>query len=544
VYIPSSLWIRRWAMPDISENAVGKLVQEKGRLHKDRVFLFFKDEKITYEQLDNVSNAFANGFRDMGVQKDDKIAIMMRNHPNFLYAWFGSAKLGAVEVPINTAYKGDLLRHIIDNSDSKILIIDGDMLDRLLLIKDELTKLEQIICHGEMDQEVAKALPVPIHPLEHLFKYPHDPVEVGVSGKDPVGFIYTSGTTGVSKGAVCPHNYFLHMAELVAELRDLNSQDILYTFLPLFHLNAQVFTVLTALLRDAQVVISDRFSASTFWDEIRRYGATQFNYLGAVMTILAKQEPKENDHDNPVRIAFGAACPPDVMKHVEERFGFICLEGFGMTEIGLVVHDIINERRTGSCGRVLGEYYEVQLVDDDDVEVGIGEIGEIVSRPKKPYIMMTEYYKMPDKTLDVYRNLWFHSGDYAKKDEDGYFYFVDRKKDAIRRRGENISSFEVEKIINTHPKVLECAVFAVPSELGEDDVKANVVLREGENLLPVDLIQYCSQRMAYFAVPRYLEFVTELPKTPTNRIEKYRLREMGVTENTWDREKEGVKISR
>jgi crotonobetaine/carnitine-CoA ligase len=531
-------------MPGISENAVGKLVQEKGRLLKDRVFLFFKDEKVTYEQLDYLSSKFANGFRDMGIQKDDKIAIMMKNHPNFLYAWFGSAKLGAVEVPINTAYKGDLLRHIIDNSDSKILIIDGDMLDRLLLIKDELTKLEQIICHGEIDKNISKALPVPISALNQLFEYPSDPVDVAVSGKDPAGFIYTSGTTGVSKGAVCPHNYFLHMAELVAKLRDLNSQDILYTFLPLFHINAQLFTVLTALLNDAQVVLSDRFSASTFWDEIRKYGATQFNYLGAVMTILAKQEPKEDDHDNPARIAFGAACPPDVMKHVEERFGLICLEGFGMTEIGIVIHDDIKARRTGSCGRVLGEYYEVQLVDDDDMEVGVGEVGEIVFRPKKPYIMMTEYYKMPDKTLDLYGNLWFHTGDYAKKDEDGYFYFVDRKKDAIRRRGENISSFEVEKVINTHPKVLESAVFAVPSELGEDEVKANVVLKPGESLGPEDLIKYCNERMAHFAIPRYLEFVAELPKTPTNRVEKYRLREAGITGDTWDREKAGVKISR
>jgi crotonobetaine/carnitine-CoA ligase len=289
-------------------------------------------------------------------------------------------------------------------------------------------------------------------------------------------------------------------------------------------------------------VLSDRFSASTFWDEIRKYGATQFNYLGAVMTILAKQEPRENDHDNPVRIAFGAACPPDVMKQVEERFRLVCLEGFGMTEIGIVVHDDINARRAGSCGRVLGEYYEAQLVDDDDMEVGIGEVGEIVVRPKKPYIMMTDYYRMPDKTLETYRNLWFHTGDYAKRDEDGYFYFVDRKKDAIRRRGENISSFEVEKVINAHPQILECAVFAVPSELGEDEVKANVVLKEDQTLPPERLIEFCNERMAHFAVPRYVEFVTELPKTPTNRIEKYRLRELGITENTWDREKADIKI--
>ena len=526
----------------VPDNVIGKLVRKKALSQKDRLFLHFEDETVTYQQLDETSNRFANGLKALGITKNDKIAIMMKNHPDFLYTWLGSAKLGAVEVPINTAYKGELLEHIINNSDSRILIIDGDFLDRLILIREDLTKLERIICHGEMVEEVSRSLPVPISALGRFFEYPSDPLEVNVNPKDPAAIIYTSGTTGVSKGAVCPHNFLLHQAKLVAELRDLDSQDILYTFLPLFHMNAQVFTVLTALLYNAQVVLSDRFSASTFWDEIRKSGATQFNYLGAVMTILAKQEPKENDHDNPVMIAFGAACPPEVMKQVEERFGLVCLEGFGMTEIGIVVHDDINARRLGSCGRVLAEYYEVRLVDDDDMEVGVGKVGEIVVRPKKPYIMMTEYYKMPDKTLEVYGNLWFHTGDYAKKDEDGYFYFVDRKKDSIRRRGENISSFEVEKVINTHPQILECAVFAVPSELGEDEVKANIVLKENQTLPPERLIEFCNERMAHFATPRYVEYVTELPKTPTNRVEKYRLRELGITENTWDREKVGIKI--
>jgi crotonobetaine/carnitine-CoA ligase len=260
------------------------------------------------------------------------------------------------------------------------------------------------------------------------------------------------------------------------------------------------------------------------------------------MPILSKQVPRQDDADNPVRIAIGAACPPDVMKHMEERFRFICLEGFGMTETGMVMHWTVDDRKMGSCGKVLEDLFEAKLVDNDDVEVPIGSIGEIVVRPKVPFVMMSEYYKMPEKTLEAFRNLWFHTGDYARRDEEGYFYFVDRKKDSIRRRGENISSFEVEKIINSHPKVLEAAVFAIPAELGEDEVKASVVLKPDEKLTPEELIHFCNERMAYFAVPRYLEFVSGLPKTPTNRVEKYRLREAGVTENTWDREKAGVKL--
>jgi crotonobetaine/carnitine-CoA ligase len=330
----------------------------------------------------------------------------------------------------------------------------------------------------------------------------------------------------------------------MAKIRQANPDDRLYTFFPLFHANAQILTILTALVTDAQVVLSHHFSATDFWDEIRKYGATQFNYLGAVMPILAKQAPKANDGDNPVRIAIGAACPPEVMKQMEERFGFICLEGFGMSETGMVMHWTAEDRKVGSCGKVLQDLFEVVLVDDDDREVAIGQVGEIAVRPRKPYIMMSEYYGMPEKTLESFRNLWFHTGDYARQDEEGYFYFVDRKKDALRRRGENISSFEVETVINSHPKVMESAVFAVPSELSEDEIMAAIVLAPGETLAPEDLIRYCNKRMAYFAVPRYVEYVPALPKTPTNRVEKYRLRATGVTENTWDREKAGIKLRR
>lgn len=532
------------AVSSVSENVIGKVVQEKARTQKDRTFLFFEEQKVTYEQLDFISNQFAHGLKDMGIQKEDKVAIMMQNHPDYLYAWFGISKLGAVEVPINTAQRGELLKHILNNSESKLLIIDASLMDRLALIQDGLSQLRGILYHGKIKEDISKNLSISVSPMDECFKYPSDPVEVDVNPADPAGIIYTSGTTGLSKGVVGPHNFFVHNAKLTAPLRQAGSGDVLYTFLPLFHANAQLLTIMTALVAEAQVVLSDRFSASSFWDEIRQYGATQFNYMGAVMTILSKQEPKENDADNPVRIAIGPACPPDVMKHMEQRFGFICLEGFGMTETGMVMHWTVDDRKIGSLGKVLRDLFEVKLVDDHDMEIAVGEVGEIVVRPLKPYIMMSEYYKMPDKTLKAFRNLWFHTGDYAKKDEEGYFYFVDRKKDAIRRRGENISSFEVEKVIVSHPNVLESAAFPVPSELGEDEVKANVVLKPGKTLSPEDLIAYCNERMAYFAIPRYLEFVDELPKTATNRVEKYRLKEAGITENTWDREEAGMKLNR
>ena len=523
---------------------VGKLIRQKAELHGDRTFLYFKDEEFSYAQMDEISNRVARSIQGMGLEKNDKIAIMMVNHPYYVHTWFGAAKLGVVEVPINTAYKGDLLTHIINNSESKVLVLDAEFLDRIPLIQDNLEKLERIIVSGDVDTAVSGKVSFPISSIEELFDAPADPVEVEITPSDPVAIIYTSGTTGLSKGVVCPNNFYIHTGRLVAQLRDANEDDVLYTFLPLFHINAQLMTILAGLVSDARAVLSDKFSASTFWDDMKKYGATQFNYLGAVMTILSKQEPRPEDKDNNIRIAFGAACPPDVMEQMEERFGIVCLEGFGMSEIGIVVHDDLHERRKGSCGRVLDEYFDVRLFDDDDYEVAVGEIGEIVVRPQGPNIMMSGYYNMPDKTLGEYGNLWFHTGDYAKKDEDGFFYFVDRKKDALRRRGENISSFEVEKVINTHPAVMESAVFAAPSELGEDEVMTAVVLKPDQSLPPEDLIAFCNDRMAHFAVPRYVDFVPELPKTPTNRIEKYRLRKIGVTENTWDREKAGVKVAK
>lgn len=525
------------------ENVIGRLIQEKAGINKDRVFLIFEDQKVTYEQLDLLSNQFAHGLKNLGIQKNDKVSIMMENCPDYLYVWFGAAKLGAVEVPINVAYKRDSLSHIINNSDSKVLFIDASLFERLSTIRDDLKKIKHIFCRGPIEATIANTLPAPVFSINDFFGCSSTPLDVEIHSADPAGIIYTSGTTGISKGAVLPHNLFIHTARLMSRLRRMSSHDVLYTFFPLFHANAQVLSVITALVADAQIVLKDRFSATNFWDEVRKYRATQFNYLGAVMPILGKQAPREDDADNPVTIAIGAACPPDVMKQMEERFRFICLEGFGMTETGMVMHWTLDDRKMGSCGKVLEDLFEAKLVDDDDLEVPIGSIGEIVVRPKVPFVMMSEYYKMPEKTLEAFRNLWFHTGDYARRDEEGYFYFVDRKKDAIRRRGENISSFEVEKVINSHPKVLESAVFAVPAELGEDEVKANIVLKSGATLTPEEVIHFCNERMAYFAVPRYLEFVPGLPKTPTNRVEKYRLREAGLTGNTWDREKAGVKIS-
>lgn len=522
---------------------IGELLQERAGRLGPAAFLRFRDDVYTYEQMDRYANRCANAFQALGVRKADKVSIMLPNCPEFLYLWFGLAKIGAVEVPVNTSYKGEFLRHIVDQSDSVALVIDEEYLPRLRMIQDQLGKLRTVIVRGAVAPEHRAALRIPLVTYEEFFAAPETRPEADVQPPDDLSIIYTSGTTGLSKGALGSHKFWVICAEQMLDYRDGGKDDVFYTFLPLYHFNAQVLTVLTALVAEASMVLSDRFSASRFWDDIRRYGATQFNYLGAVIPILAKQPPRPDDLDNPAKIALGAGCPPDVMREVEARFGIMCLEGFGMSEIGIPIHVRTNDRRSGSCGRPM-EIYDIRLVDDADEEVPVGEPGEIVFRPREPYTMMTGYYNMPDKTLEAYRNLWFHSGDLGRKDEDGYFYFVDRKKDALRRRGENISSFEVERAINTHPAVLESAAVAVKSELAEDEVKICVVLQPGATLDPEELIRYADERMPYFAVPRYVEFLEALPKTPTERIQKYLLKAAGVTPTTWDRERAGVKVTR
>jgi Acyl-CoA synthetases (AMP-forming)/AMP-acid ligases II len=466
-----------------SSLVIGRLVSDRAESLGDAVFLRFHDQIFTYGAMDRLSNRCAHGFRRLGLIKNDKVSIMLTNRPEFIHLWFGLAKIGAVEVPINTSYKGEFLRHVVDQSDSKVLAIDVAFLDRVKAIQHDLGKLDTIVIVGGSPGEDVAGLNIPVMTYEEFCDAPDDPVEVEVHPWDPQSIIYTSGTTGLSKGVLGSHKFWIVVAQKMLECRQGTRDDIFYTFLPLYHFNAQVLTVLTALVPEAQMVLSDKFSASRFWDDIRRCGATQFNYLGAVIPILAKQPERPDDCDNPVRIALGAGCPPGVMDQVERRFGLTCLEGFGMSEIGIPIHTRVDDRRPGSCGKLL-DIYDIRLVDDEDAEVPVGESGEIVFRPNEPFTMMSEYYNMPAKTLEAFRNLWFHSGDLAKKDADGYYYFVDRKKDSLRRRGENISSFEVERVIAAHPAVLECAAVAVTSELAEDEVKICVVLKPGCMLAP------------------------------------------------------------
>ena len=313
---------------------------------------------------------------------------------------------------------------------------------------------------------------------------------------------------------------------------------------PLYHVNARYTTVLPSMWLDrATCVLHDRFSASRFWDICRAEGVTAFNFMGALVLMLFKQPERDDDADNPVRCAYGAPAPVAVLERFERRFGVELIEVYGSTELGACLQNRRGERRIGSCGRE-APHYIVEIHDEDDNPVGPGVEGEIVVRPRQPHVMVEEYFGAPEASLAAFRNLWFHTGDRGRTDEDGWFYYVDRLKDAIRRRGENISSWEVEQVVSDHEAVAESAAIGIPSDLTEEELMVVVVLQEGAELAPEALLDFCQDRLPHFAVPRYVRFTDELPKNHAQRIQKQELRAEAVTEDTWDREQHGYVVTR
>ncbi len=535
----------------------GSILEDKAKIKRKSPFLYFKDEVFSYEEMNERANKMANGYRSMGVKKGDRVASMMPNCPEFIFHWFGLAKLGAVDTPLNTSYKGDLLRHGITNAGARILLVHEDFLDRIKFIEDELPTLEKLVVFSPLSKKIETKFKFEVIPFERVGENSADfSSSEEIKPSDHFIIVYTSGTTGPSKGVVLSHNALYCYTTDAIKMLGYDENDIMFSCLPLYHANIRIFTILVALINETAFAMSERYSARKFWDEIRKYNATAFCFLGGMSTFILNQPPRDDDADNPVRHIWGGPVSVDAARALEERFKAKVYCGFfGMTEasgITFIDWGEMEKLKTAgkwkevlSMGRENKDLYEVKLVDSNDREVPPGENGEIICRPARPFSMITEYINMPEKTLEVFKNLWFHTGDMAKKDENGYFYFVDRKKDYMRRRGENVSSFEVEKVINSHPKIYDSAAIGIKSEVGEDEIMIVVKLQGGKSLVYEDLMGWCEQRMAYFMIPRYVRVIEDdFPRTPTGRIEKYKLRMEGITSGTWDREEAGYEIKR
>jgi crotonobetaine/carnitine-CoA ligase len=497
-----------------------RLLETAADRSPDKCALRFGDAAWSYADLRRRCLRTAAALRGLGVEAGQHVCLMLGNRPEYLHAWFGLARLGAVAVPVNVHLKGEGLAYVLAHSRARLLVAEPAL-------------------------AAPRGHPVAPPPGLRVVTWPElaaladaaAPTCPGVEPRpeDVAGILYTSGTTGPPKGVMLSHRAYLSSAHHFAtEMVGATPDDVLYTTLPLFHINAQAHTVLPALELGATVALGERFSASGFWDDVRRHAATLFNSLAAMIPILCKQPPSAGDRAHGARLTACAATPKDVWLQFEERFGVRIVEGYGLTETaGFCVANPLDAPRVGSIGRPMS-WVEART-----------DAGEIVLRPRGEHLFMEGYYRMPEATAEALRGGWFHSGDAGTIDDaDGYLYFVDRIKQSIRRRGENVSSWEVEKVVNAHPAVLESAAVGHPSPLGEEDVRIVVVPRPGEAVDPLELVRWCAERMAYFMVPRYVEVRAALPKTATERVEKYKLKEEGLAPGAWDAEAAGYRPAR
>jgi len=501
------------------------LVEKKAEKNVGVVALRSGSRTATYDEIERNAARIAGRLRDLGVTKGDKVAVMLVNSFEFVYYWFAAMKLGAVLVPLNISLKGDLLAYQLNDSESKVILIEKAFLEPYLAIRGKLQHIKHQFC---LDRDDPSKAPDGFGSFSELCSGEEVRGGEGPRHSDPAMIIYTSGTTGPPKGVVLPHYAYINSALENAVTAEAREGDVFFSTVPFFHTSGQLQVVLPAMIHDLQGAFEPWFSASRFWSQAKEYGATVIFLISSMINILLKQPESSADRDHKVRVAMTGGAKKQEWELFEKRFGVRVLEGFGMTETGAIA--IFNrswDYRVGSLGKPL-PHFEAKVVDDDDNEVPPGVKGELVIRPKVPYTMMLEYYKKPQQTVEAWRNLWFHTGDIVYRDEDGYFYYVDRKKDVIRRRGENIAPYDIETTVNQHPKVLEAVAVGVPSEVGEEDVKLYVKLKPGEQLDPLELAKWLDERLPYYMVPRYIEYVDEIPKTPTQRAQRYLLKQRGI----------------
>ena len=501
----------------------------------------------TARSLDAAAASVAAGLDAAGVRAGDRVAMLHANAAELVVAWLATLRLGAVAVPVNTAYRGDFLRHQLADCGAVVVIVEAALLEHVLAVRDSLPALRRIVVTGDAALATGGGVDgADVTPWMALSDH-GSLAQVDVNPSTLATLIYTAGTTGRSKGCMMSHGYLVSLARQIAETWQRRPDDVVWTPLPLFHLNAWATAVLGTILVGGRAVIAERFSVSGFWPAMRDSGATIVSLLGAPANFIAAAEGAPEPGDG-TRLRLMAAAPlTDVVAaRYRERFGVATFSGgYGPTEASLISSLPPGDtNRPGAAGRCNLREFDVRLFDDDDDEVPTGEVGEICVRPNGPDVMFQGYWGRPDATAETTRNLWFHTGDLGRVDADGFLYFVDRKKDCLRRRGENISSFECEAVFATHPAVAEVAVHAVPSDAGEDDVKVTVVLAGDAGVTEEELLRWSFGRLPYFAVPRYVEFRDVLPRNPVGRVLKYQLRDEGVTPATFDREEAGIEVPR
>lgn len=528
--------------PGIRDTVVDLLTRAATN-YPERDFVVIDGQACTYGEIDRLSNAMARELQSYGVDKGDCVVTLMGTCLDVMICWFAINKLGAIWVPINTAYKGEFLRHQVSDAEARLVICDRQFLNRFVDIAAQLPHVQMILCRDADDVPVCD---IPVRSLDEVRGTDASPLPRVAEPKDLAGLLYTSGTTGPSKGCMITHNYFTAIGRINRRHTLLGDGDTLWTCLPLFHA-AALCGVLSVMNDGSRVAISSQFSVSNFWDEIEQSGAISAMLMASIFPLVAQAPDCEaaRRYHGKLKMIFGVPITPEVRKIWKERFGteIVSSWSYGQTEGVRLTAVPLDETPPENCaGRAVDEY-ELMIFDDDDQPVPDGTVGEIAFRPREANVMFEGYWKRPDATAAVWRNMWMHTGDLGKI-IDGYLYFTDRAKDYLRARGENISSFEIERAFSAHHAVAEAAVHAVNPQTGEDEIKLTAVLREDAIVSEHELCIWSIDNLPHFAVPRFIEFRQALPKNPTGRVLKYQLRDEGVTPRTWDRDTAGIKVRR
>ena len=507
--------------------STSQLLFNAARQWPQRSFLRVEGLDVTFAAFEDQVLRLAAGLKARGLRPGDRLSVFMENSLACVHTWFAANLVGAIWAPTNTGFRGPGLLHALEVIDPRLIVVDEEHVTR---VEAALPKSSEMIVHP------ASQRPKDYASLSDAYTAPRFDDPFRASPSEISALLFTSGTTGRSKACMLSHGYFNVAGTIFAREMEVVADDVLYCPFPLYHLDATALTTIPALLTGACAAIGRRFSGSHFWAEVRGVRATIIDYMGATLAILQKQTPSSDDHDNPVRVAWGVPATEQA-RAFEKRFGLKTVVPYGSTEANLCA--VQRPSRTypaGSCGQA-AEEFEIRIFDPKtDAECPASIDGEIVVRATAPHALFSGYYGMPDATSAALRNGWFHTGDIGHKDAEGNLYFVGRSKDVIRRRGENISPFEVEEVLLRHPGIRLCAVFGVPSALSEEDVKADLVLNPGHSVTEAEIAAFCAGLLARFQVPRYYEILDDLPRTPTGKVEKHILRTRPITPRAWDLE--------
>ncbi len=537
---------------DKSGWVVGKVLAEQAKKQGERPFIQFeKGHMHSYAEAHLMGNRAGNGYAAVGVGFGDNVAVMLNNRLEYLWSWFGLSRIGGVLVGINTALKGNFLTHVLTNTKARIGVFEPEFLPWLADIEDDVPDMAVVYVPGDVydGAEIPDFKRIEVRNFDEIMAGAEDEIESSVTYRDIGMIMFTSGTTGPSKGALMPHGHLYLFGHCMETHLGLTEDDHYYICMPLFHAQGIMMQFFATLIAGGSAVLVKQFRATSWIDEVREHECTVTNLLGVMNDFVLRQPAKNTDTDNKLRIVSAVPVTDETLENLRTRFAIPKFnEIFGMTEVNLPVARPLDAPDEAGCsGKVWDEYFEVIVADPEtDEELPRNEVGEILVRPKEPYCFMAGYNGMPDRTVETWRNFWFHTGDAGRMDDRGYLWYIDRIKDTIRRRGENISSFEVEAVFLDHDAVKECAAVAVKAEMGgEDEVLVCIILEDGADApKPEALLDYAVPRMPYFAVPRYIEFVDEIPTTPTAKIQKNKLRDRGLSASAWDREAAGYKVTR